>query len=512
MHADILIVGAGSAGSVLANRLSADPSRRVVVLEAGEPVTDPEVRRPERWPFIHGRSYDWAYRTVPQAGLAGRSLEWARGRGPGGSSLIHAMAHMRGCRADFDRWVAATDDDRWSWDALLPYFKKMESYSGGADAAHGADGPLPVLLPGPELSSPLVADYLQAWTELGAARIDGHNRGEMLGATPNSLTIRDGQRVTVADAYLTPVLDRPNLTVLTGVDVHRLTISGGRVTGAHITRDGHDETVSADEVILCAGAIGDPLLLMRSGVGDPDVLSRAGVATLVESRGIGANLHDHLLGAGNVYRSRRPVPPTRLQLSESMTYLSLKGVDRTTGPADIVVGCVVGPSLSESFAIDEVGAVPGEAYTLLFGVTNPTSRGSLRISGPSLSDEPIIDPAYLTTEHDRSAFRAALEHARMVGASPGMAAWRAEELLPGALSDEQSQDAFIARAAITHHHPVGTLRMGAGEDAPVTPDLRLRGLDGVRVVDASVIPSITAGPVHAAVLAIAESFADAYPR
>ena len=512
MHADILIVGAGSAGSVLANRLSADPSRRVVVLEAGEPVTDPEMRRPERWPFIHGRSYDWAYRTVPQAGLADRSLEWARGRGPGGSSLIHAMAHMRGCRADFDRWVAATGDHRWSWDALLPYFKKMESFSEGADAAHGDTGPLPVLLPGPDLSSPLVTDYIRAWTQLGAPRIEGHNRGEMLGATPNSLTIRGGGRVTVADAYLTPVLDRPNLTVLTGVDVHRLSIAAGRVTGAEITRDGHDETISADEIILCGGSIGDPLLLMRSGVGDPAVLSQAGVDTVVESRGVGANLHDHLLGAGNVYRSKKPVPPTRLQLSESMTYLSLKGVDRTTGPADIVVGCVVGPSMSESFSMDEVGAVPGEAYTLLFGVTNPTSRGSLRISGPSLSDEPIIDPAYLTTERDRATFRAALEHARMVGSSPGMDAWRAEEQLPGALADRASQDAFIARAAITHHHPVGTLRMGAGDDAPVTADLRLRGLDGLRVVDASVIPSITAGPVHAAVLAIAETLAARYAR
>lgn len=510
MHADILIVGAGSAGSVLANRLSADPSRRVVVLEAGEPVTDPEMRRPELWPFIHGRSYDWAYRTLPQPGLAGRSLEWARGKGPGGSSLVHAMAHMRGCRADFDRWVAATGDERWSWDALLPYFRRMESFSGGADAAHGADGPLPVLLPGPDLSSPLVADYVAAWSSLGAPRIKGHNRGEMLGATPNSLTIRNGERVTVADAYLTPVLDRPNLTVLAGVDVHRLTIAGGRVTGAEITRGGRDETLSADEVILCGGSIGDPLLLMRSGVGDPAVLSDAGVATVVESVGVGANLHDHLLGAGNVYRSKQPVPPTRLQLSESMTYLSLKGVDRTTGPADIVVGCVVGPSMSESFSMDAVGAVPGESYTLLFGVTNPTSRGSLRISGPELSDEPIIDPAYLSTEHDRAAFRAALAHARMVGSSTAMDAWRAEELLPGPLDSEAAQDAFIARAAITHHHPVGTLRMGAGDDAPVTPDLRFRGLDGLRVVDASVIPSITAGPVHAAVLAIAESFADVY--
>lgn len=511
MHADVLIVGAGSAGSVLANRLSADPSRRVVVLEAGGRVSDPEMRRPERWPFIHGRSYDWDYRTVPQPGLAGRSLDWARGKGLGGSSLVHAMAHMRGCRADFDRWVDLTGDERWSWDSLLPYFKGMESFSGGADTDHGADGPLPVLLPGDDLSSPLVADYIQAWTDLGVPRIDGHNRGEMLGATPNSVTIRDGARVTVSDVYLDPVLGRPNLTLLTGVTVHRLAISGGRVTGAEITRDGKDEVIGADQVILCGGSIGDPLLLMRSGVGDPAVLSAAGVNTVLASPTVGSNLHDHLLGAGNVYRSRRPVPPTRLQLSESMTYLSVQGLGETSGPADIVVGCVVGPSMSESFLAERDSAAPGEAYTLLFGVTNPTSRGSVRISGPSIDDEPVIDPRYLDTAHDRELFRTALAHARLVGASAGLADWRAEELLPSAgVVGPEAEDDFIARAAITHHHPVGTLSMGATDDAPVTPDLRFRGLDGLRVVDASVIPAITAGPVHAAVLAIAESFADSY--
>ncbi|WP_440710730.1 GMC family oxidoreductase [Herbiconiux sp. YIM B11900] len=514
MGSDVLIIGAGSAGSVLANRLSADPSRRVTVLEAGERVTDPEMRRPELWPFIHGRSYDWAYRTTPQAGLAGRSLDWARGKGPGGSSLVHAMAHMRGCRADFDRWVTETGDERWSWDALLPAFIRSESFSGGASEVHGDSGPLPVLLPGPDLSSPLVLDYLAAWEALGVSRIPDHNGGEMIGATPNSLTIRDGQRVTVSDVYLDPVLDRPNLTLLTGVTVHRLLIDGGRVTGVAVTRDGHDEVLEADEVILCGGSIGDALLLMRSGVGDPRMLRQAGVETVLESPEVGGNLHDHLLGAGNVYTSRRPVPPTRLQLSESMTYLSANGLSETSGAVDFVVGCVVGPSASEIWAGEaaKAGAAPGEAYTLLFGVTNPTSRGSLRISGPDVSDEPVIDPNYLSTEHDRAMFRLALEHARLVGGSEGLASWRGSEVLPStALTTDAEADAFIARAAITHHHPVGTLSMGRSEHAPVTPDLRFRGLDNLRVVDAAVIPSITAGPVHAAVLAIAESFAASYP-
>lgn len=512
MGSDVVIIGAGSAGSVLANRLSADPSRRVTVLEAGHRVTDPEMRKPELWPFIHGRSYDWAYRTTPQAGLAGRSLEWARGKGPGGSSLVHAMAHMRGCRADFDRWVEETGDERWSWDALLPAFIRSENFSGGASAVHGDSGPLPVILPGPELSSPLVLDYLAAWEALGVSRIPDHNGGEMIGATPNSLTIRNGQRVTVSDVYLDPVLDRPNLILHTGVTVHRLVIDGGRVTGVAVTREGRDEIVEADEVILCGGSIGDPLLLMRSGVGDPRTLRQAGVETVLESPEVGGNLHDHLLGAGNVYSSRRPVPPTRLQLSESMTYLSKNGLSQTSGAADIVVGCVVGPSASEALAADAAGAVPGEAYTLLFGVTNPTSRGSLRISGPDIGDEPVIDPNYLSTAHDRDMFRLALEHARLVGGSEGLAAWRDAEVLPSTtLSTNDEADAFIARAAITHHHPVGTLSMGRSEHAPVTPDLRLRGLDNLRVVDASVIPSITAGPVHAAVIAIAESFAHSYP-
>ncbi len=511
-RADVLVVGAGSAGSVIANRLSADPARSVMLIEAGGRVDDPDMRRPELWPVIQGRSYDWAYRTTPQPRLDGRALEWARGRGLGGSSLLHAMGHMRGCRADFARWAEATGDARWSWDGLLPRFVAMERFSGGASAVHGADGPLPVLLPGPELSSPLVLDYLAAWESLGVRRIPDHNGGEMIGATPNSLTIEHGERVTAADAYLDPVLDRPNLELVTGTTVLRLLIHGGRAVGVELLCDGGVEAVHADEVVLAAGTIGDAMLLMRSGVGDPAELRRHDIVVVHESPEVGRNLQDHLLGAGDVYRARRPVPPTRLQPSESMTYLSAEGLDVHEGAPDIVVGCVVAGSASERYA-DRIAEVPpGGAYTLLFGVTNPTSRGELRLSGPDPDDPPVIEPRYLDTEHDRAMFRAAFRHARLVGGSEALAGWRESELVPGPdVESDAEVDAFIARAAITHHHPVGTLRMGPDAAAPVTPELRLRGIDGLHVADASVIPSLTAGPVHASVLAIAETFAASFP-
>ena len=269
-------------------------------------------------------------------------------------------------------------------------------------------------------------------------------------------------------------------------------------TGVEVWADGRRQVLAADRVVVAAGAVASPLILMRSGIGPPEELARHGIACAVESPATGGNLHDHLLAAGNVYRSRRPVPPSRLQHSESLLY-----VNDGDGPApDIVTTCVLLPAVSEAFDAPE----PGTCFTIMFGVCHPASRGRIALGGPGPADPPVIDPAYLTEPGDGERFRAALRLAREVGGGAALDEWRDGELLPGpAVQDDRDVDAFVARAAVTHHHPVGTCAMGRDPRTSVVDgDLRVHGVAGLSVADASVMPSITTGPVHAAVLAIAE--------
>lgn len=500
---DVIIVGGGSAGCLLASRLSEEPARRVLLVEAGEEASDPEIWNPAAWPALQGRSYDRDYRTEPQSGTAGRVHHWARGKVVGGSSCLHAMGHMRGHASDFEAWVEATGDGRWSWASLQPAFQAIEDHPLGGDGIHGKGGPMPVHLPDEEVS-PVARAFIEAGAALGLARIQGHNSGQMIGVTPNSLNIRDGRRVTAADAWLTPeVRARKNLTISTGTQVRRLVLSGNRVHAVEMVTPAGEMTVSADRTLLCAGALESPALLMRSGIGPQAVLAAANVACVLDSPDVGSNLQDHLLGAGNLYEARRPVPPSRLQHSESMAYMRA-GDFAGTGQPEIVVGCGVAPIVSDQFTAPAAGS----AYSLLFGITHPTSRGAVRISGPDLGDRLVIDPAYLQTERDRTLFRAALAAARAIGHHQELSEWREREMLPGPLTSAAEIDAFIARAVITHHHPSGTCRMGRDGNAVVNSRLQLNGLDNLFIVDASVMPSLTAGPIHAAVLAIAEIFAD----
>lgn len=505
LNADVAIVGGGSAGCLLAARLSDNPDCRVLLIEAGEEAQDPDIWKPAAWPALQGRSYDRDYRTEPQAGTANRVHHWARGKLIGGSSCLNAMGWMRGHPLDYQAWVDATGDERWSWKALLPCFRALEDHSLGGDGIHGKGGPMPVYMPSEEVS-PVVRAFIEAGVELGLPRLQGHNSGEMIGVTPNSLNISDGRRVTVADAWLTPLVrGRANLAIVTAREVRRLRFDGSRVRSLQLVVPQGLEEVFADRVVLCAGALESPALLMRSGIGPFDVLRAAGVDCLIDRQAVGKNLQDHLLGASNVYSSRHVVPSSKLQHSESMAYMKAASFD-AEGQPEIVVGCGVAPIVSECFEAPAVGT----AYSLLFGITHPTSRGHVRISGPELYDRLIIDPAYLQTTHDRELFSAALEAARTIGRQDALREWRDEELLPGTLSSATEIDTFIAKAVTTHHHPCGTCRMGKDLDAVVDPALRLRGLDNLFVVDASVIPSLTAGPIHAAVLAIAETFAQTF--
>jgi choline dehydrogenase-like flavoprotein len=491
---DVVIVGAGTAGCVLASRLTEDAGTRVLLLEAGSRDPLPAAADPQAWPSLAGSSMDWGDVSVSVPGSP--QVRLPRGRGVGGSSAINAMSFIRGHRASYDAWVAAGAQG-WGFDDLLPFFKRSEHVEGRDPAVRGTDGPLRLWQVSPP--HPLSETMLEAARQIGHPVVDDIDSGVQEGFGWAEFTIVDGRRQSAADAYLMPALQRPNLDIVTDALVHRLLFSGSRCTGLEYKVGSQVVNVTCGrEVVLAAGAIGSAQLLMRSGVGPQSHLGEVGVPIVVDLPGVGANLHDHPL-TGVVYRSRQPVVG-----SVGNGGGEAKGTIRTTADAawpDVQLFCAIAPMLGDTVPGPERGA----GYTIVVAILAPFSRGSVRLASADPDAAPLIDPGYFSDSRDLDAAVAGLRAARDLGNAPAFTPWRGEEAQPGhdAHDDHQLRE-YVRRSVHTYFHYAGTCRMGTDQYAVVDAELRVHGIEGLRVSDASVMPSPVNANTNATVYGIAE--------
>jgi choline dehydrogenase-like flavoprotein len=495
---DFVVVGAGTAGCVLAARLSENGAARVLLLEAGDRQPLEAMSVPPAWPTLQGTSADWADTTVVQT-ATGTAMTWPRGRALGGSSAINGMNFVRGHRGSYDAWVTAGAAG-WGFDDLLPYFRRSENTTGRDPAVRGEGGPLTV---GPSASRhPVAAAGLEAAIQAGyrwAADISG---GLEEGFGWCDLNIADGRRQSARDAYLSPALSRPNLDAVTGALVHRVRLEGDRCTGVDFSV-GPDLNFArcTGEVVLTAGAVGSPQLLLRSGIGPQSDLRSVGIGVTADLPGAGANLFDHPM-SGVVYRSAQPVPAGHNNHGEVLGLI--RSHPGATTP-DVQVMFVDVPLRAAALP----GPTIGEGYTLAVSLMLPRSRGTVRLASAEPGTPPLIDPNYYADPRDLHDFAAGLSAAREIGSAAALDKWRGEEVLPGpGANDDASLRTYLRRNLSTYAHPGGTCRIGSDGEAVVGTDLRVHGIGGLRVADASVMPSPPSANTNATVYAIAERAAD----
>jgi len=517
---DHIVVGAGSAGCVIARRL-VDAGRRVALVEAGGPDYNPAIHQPNRAWELWNSAEDWAYSTEPQQHSLKTSLLWPRGKVLGGSSALNGMIYVRGAKSDYDNW-AYNGAPGWSYRDVLPYFKKSEDFEDGPSEYHGTGGPLPVIRI--HEPNPATLAMIDAAVETGIPRNDDPNADDIMGVGLTHMTVRNGLRMSAWTAFVQPIIDSPLLTVITGAQVTGLVFDGaGRAAGVRLSRPGlvyahrtdpadsqphpvldpwpGTELRSSGDVVVAGGVIGSPQLLLLSGIGPADDLGPLGIDVRVDLPGVGANLHDHAL-ATFLYSSAQKIPEGKANNLEA--HFFAKSDPGMTAP-DLQPLMSHFPMPVEGYPV--LGY--GDGYAIVAGIIRPLSRGRLWLRSADPAEHPVIDPNYLAEQADVKALLASLKLSREVGEAKALSEFRDREIAPGpdVRTDEELLE-YGMRNLITYHHQVGTCKMGIDNQAVVTPDLRVYGVPGLRVADASVMPSVTSGNTNAPSIMIGERLAD----
>jgi choline dehydrogenase len=519
---DYIIVGAGSAGCVLANRLSEDASVKVLLLEAGPRDTNPFIHMPAGYvALMRGGWVDWGYHTEPQKNLKNRKLFWPRGKVLGGSSSVNAMVYIRGCHSDYDTW-RQLGNAGWSYADCLPYFRRSERYERGAGTYHGGDGPLRVMRP--TVRSELSKAWVEAGQQAGYAYNDDFNGVTQEGFGPLDGTIGDAKRASAAVCYLKPALARPNLTVITKAQTSRILFEGNRAVGVEYVVDKVAHEARAErEVLLSGGAINSPQVLLLSGIGDGDHLREQGIKAVVDLKGVGQNLQDHLHSSVKwactkpvtLYNNLKPLNAVKAM---AQYYLFKSGPSTTPGLETLAFiksrPELADPDLQYHFVMalyNDHGrdVVPRHGFMAYFNLSRPESRGFIKLRSTDPLAHPIIEPNYLESENDLRTLRAGLKISREVVAQKAFDEYRGEELGPGAaVTTDREIDDYIRGNSETLYHPVGTCKMGQDELAVVDHELRVHGVEGLRVIDASVMPRLVSGNTNAPTIMIAEKASD----